>query len=205
MDHTSYLYHPMVPMTCSKELTRISLWSSRPVWITYRSLFPEICHAPKLRKYGHIIVCLPLITHTFVQGSNSHVTASGSMTQPADVLQAAGASVRVGCPTHVAPMLHGTAVQIPIWPYRRCTSPSEWSYVAQMTCAGVAPHSTQPESSGRDSSSHDWQTLHIECARPSVLRTRRYDLSDRPKRAHTSQITPHMRQSNKSHTHAQMV
>ncbi len=31
MDHISYLYHPMVPMTCSKELTRISLWSSRPV------------------------------------------------------------------------------------------------------------------------------------------------------------------------------
>ena len=36
---------------------------------------------------------------------------------------------------------------------------------------------------------HEWQMLHSECARPSVLRTRQHDLSNRPKRAHEDQTT----------------
>lgn len=64
-----------------------------------------------------------------------------------------------------------------------------------MTCAVGAPHSTLPKSSADprtadqpDFSPHEWQTLHRKGARPSVLRTRRYDLSDRPKRALIFQI-----------------
>ena len=37
---------------------------------------------------------------------------------------------------------------------------------------------------------HEWQMLHNDCARSSVLRTRQYDLSHRPKRAHTIRLRP---------------
>ena len=126
-------YFHTTSTTCSKELPTLSMLL--PVVTNYRQItLMDIWYAPKLCNYRSLrhnhaltyassLVCL-------CQGSGSHVTASGSSTQPTDVLHAAGTSVHAGTLPHSGSFCTWTAVRIPIWPFRKYTSPSEWAYIA---------------------------------------------------------------------------